>query len=65
MYNANEKDYQTLNAELEREPFKRNKKASAKGKARLPQKEYTVETNAGLQQVSEALRKAAEKTGKK
>jgi len=57
LHNAAETDYETLNFELEKQSF-RGTKTSGK-------REYNREGNVTLQEVTNAVLKAAEKTGKK
>jgi hypothetical protein len=66
LYNADEKDYQTLHSELKKASFIEVKRSSGKSKLSSNEKEeYNREGNITLQDVTDAVLKAAVKTGKK
>jgi hypothetical protein len=58
LFNADEKDYQTLGSELKNKSFKESNSSGTK-------KEYNREGNITLQEVTDAVLRAAAKTGKK
>jgi hypothetical protein len=65
LFNAEEKDYQTLQTELRRASFKETNRI-LKGRDNSSRKEeYNREGNVTLQDVTDAVLKAAIKTGKK
>jgi hypothetical protein len=62
LFNADQKDYETLQAELKKHSFTRRSLQADK----LPAKEeYNREGNVTMQDVTHAVLKAASKTGKK
>jgi hypothetical protein len=66
LHNAEEKDYQILHTELKKESFMEKKKYTRKGKFRpIGKEEFNREGNITLQQVTDAVLRAASKTGKK
>jgi hypothetical protein len=66
LHNADENDYKTLNAELKKASFVESKRYFGKRKSDLPAKEeYNREGNVTIQQVTDAVLRAAAKTGKK
>jgi hypothetical protein len=64
LHNAAETDYDKLNAELEKQSF-RGIKTTKKHTDTESKREYNREGNVTLQEVTDAVLKAAEKTGKK
>jgi L-rhamnose mutarotase len=66
LHNADEKDYQILHTELKKESFKEIRRYSAaSSEVRLQKEEYNLEGNITLQDVADAVLRAAAKTGKK
>jgi hypothetical protein len=66
LHNADEKDYQILHTELKKESFKEIRRYSAaSSEVRLQKEEYNLEGNITLQDVTDAVLRAAAKTGKK
>lgn len=65
LQNADEKDYEVLHNELEKESFK-DEKPLSKSKTYVTSKgTFSREGNVTLQQVTDAVSRAASKTGKK
>ncbi|MES1221269.1 MAG: hypothetical protein ABUT20_37555 [Bacteroidota bacterium] len=65
LHDAEKKDYESLNIELEKESFKEGKIPSGKIKGQFTLKEYSREGNISLQEVTRSVLKAASKTLKK
>lgn len=65
LFNAAEADYETLNTELVKQSFKGIRDISKQKDKVREEIKYNREGNVSLQEVTDAVLKAAEKTGKK
>jgi hypothetical protein len=65
LHNANDTDYNTLHTELKKASFKEVRHAADANNPNSRKEEYNREGNITLQQVTDAVLKAATKTGKK
>ena len=66
LHGANEQDYNTLHTELQKRSFVAIKGIADNGKLPLPRKdEFNREGNISIQDVTDAVLRAAGKTGKK
>lgn len=66
LYGASEQDYNTLHSELQKRSFVAAKGNSAKEKPASPRKdEFNREGNISIEDVTDAVLRAAGKTGKK
>lgn len=65
LHNADEKDYKTLHAELKKESFTESNRISGKNKVEGKEEFNREGNNITLQDVTDAVLRAASKTGKK
>jgi hypothetical protein len=66
LHNADEKDYQVLHSELKKESFVEASNNKPKRKfPRMPKETFDREGNITIQDVTDAVLRAASKTGKK
>jgi hypothetical protein len=65
LHNADESDYKRLHTELEKASFRGKKYPGRRRDGLTGRKEYNREGNVTLQEVTDAVLKAATKTGKK
>lgn len=64
LHNADETDYEKLNAELEKKSFKGKKDSRQQAGSPVQKKEYNREGNITLQEVTDIVVQAAARTGK-
>jgi len=65
LHDADEKDYEKLNRELEKESFKKEKQAKKNKQQPAGKEKYKREGKLTIQDVTKAVLKAAVKTGRK